>query len=341
MLSFVIFLLLSANNLFAQTEKPWVDISLNSTNQYIAYSVGGVNNKKYPPQNLFDSKLHTCWVSGTSEKDNISCLYLKLPDLNSLTINIFPGYGKSKALFYQNARPKKLKFTIYAAINPEGYVSEISTLYKAIKTPYTQIVDVSDSFNIQSFKLTVSEKDIAEFKEKAQKQYNNEFNIPQSHACLILKMEIINIYEGSKYNDICISEVFFNDCLIAFHPTSTKAINNLYLNESENALLADDENNKEIVIYSDTLSVLQIIEISKDKRWAIILSMPAAIEGRTATNYLLFDIINKKKVTPRIEEIAEGYSCGDPIFFEQGMNDTLYLIYTNKEGRYSKIKLRA
>ena len=333
-------MLASASNLFAQSDDPWVDISLNSTSQYIEYSVSKVFNDNYPAQNIFDGNLLTCWVGNSDKGDEISYLYLKLPELSDSNINIFPGYGKSENLFKQNARPKKLSFSFYVAVNPEGYVTEISTLYKAVKIPYTQIENVSDSFEIQSFKLNIPEQEISKYKKIVQSQYDTEFSTTQSSPCLILKIEILDIYNGNKYNDICISEIFLNDCLISFHPITTKGIKRVYLNMSENSLLVEDDQNKETVVYSDSLSVLQIVEISEDKRWAIIVSMPASNEGRAETTYLLVDLMNKKIANSRIEEIAGNYSSGVPVFFESGENDILYLIYTNEDGQYSRLKLR-
>lgn len=338
--SFLVLILVSATNLFAQSGPPWVDISLNSTNQYIEYSVHKVFNDKYPAQNIFDGNLQTCWVSNSNKGDEISYLYLKLPELSNWNINIFPGYGKSENLFRQNARPKKLRFSFYVAVNPEGYVTEISTLYKAVKIPYTQLVDVSDSFEIQSFKLNIPELEISKYKKIVQNRYNSELSTAQSSPCLILKIEILDIYNGTKYSDICISEIFLNDCLISFHPITTKGVKSVYLNSSENSLLVEDDHNKGTVVYSDTWSVLQIVDVSEDKQWAIILSMPASNEGRTATTYLLVDLMNKKIVNSRIEEIASNYSWGVPVFFESVNNDILYLIYANEDGRYSRIKLR-
>jgi len=337
---FLVLMVVSANSLFAQSDQPWVDISLKSTNRYIEYSVSKVFNDQYPGQNIFDANLHTCWVSNSNKSDEISYLYLRLPELDDLNMSIFPGYGKSRKLFKQNARPKKLRFSYYVAVNPDGYVTEISRLYKAVKLPYTEIVDVSDSFEIQSFKLSIPEIEISKYKKILQSQYGTKFDIAQSPPCLILQMEIIDIYRGTKYSDICISEIFLNDCLISFHPVSTPVIESVFLNQSENALWVKDEYSKETVVYRDTLSALQIIEVSEDKRWAIILSMPASIEGRAATTYFLVDLMNKKIANSQNEEIAGDYSWDDPIFFESGEDDTHYLIYTNNEGRYIRLKLR-
>jgi len=337
---FLMLFLLSANNLFAQSDQPWVDISLNSNNQYIEYSAGKVFNDNYPAQNIFDGSLLTCWVSNSSKGNEISNLYLKLPELSNLNISIFPGYGKSKGLFEQNARPKKLRFSFYVAVNPEGYVTEISTLFKALKIPYTQIANVSDSFEIQSFKLNIPKLEVTKYKKIVQSQYNTELSNTQSSPCLILKIEILDIYNGTRYSDICISEIFLNDCLNSFHPITTKGVKSVYLNMSEDSLLVDDEHNKGTVVYRDTLSVLQIVEVSEDKRWAVLLSMPASNKGRAATTYLLVDLLNRKIANSKIEEIAENYIWGIPVFFETGENDILYLNYANEDGRYSRLKLR-
>ncbi|MFO7735310.1 MAG: hypothetical protein R6W70_03730 [bacterium] len=337
----IFFIIVLSSNLSGQSEHKWVDISLNNTGRYVEYSVGGIGKKKYPAQNLFDADLQSCWVSNPNKRDKTHSLYLKTPALKDLNVNVFPGYGKSKKLFNQNSRPKKLKFSIYAAVNPEGHVSEVSTLYKAIKTPYKQTVNVSDSFEVQSFKLNISEIEIAKYKTMVQKQYNAEFDTAQSDICLILKIEIIDVYPGTKYKDVCISEIFFNDCLISFHTGSSDAVKNIYLNKSEDALLVDYKSKKGAVVHRDKSSVLQIIEISADKRWAIVLSMPKKIEGRVSTTYLLVDIANKKIANSRIKEIVENYSSSIPLFFKSGNNGILYLVYAENDKKSPKLKLRS
>jgi hypothetical protein len=49
----------------------------------------------------------------------------------------------------------------------------------------------------------------------------------------ILKIEITDVYLGTKYDDICISELFFNDRFITPYPTRYNEIKNVYIANDE------------------------------------------------------------------------------------------------------------
>ena len=134
----------------AQSKTEWIDIFLPDTTEYVQFKVSSEINYRYPPSNLFDAKLNTCWVSGSDKSPAISSIFIKLPQLTDIVINIFPGHGKSKELFIQNARPKEIRLSIFAAINPDGYVSEYGAIYKIVQFHREQIVHLADSFGIQS-----------------------------------------------------------------------------------------------------------------------------------------------------------------------------------------------
>jgi len=332
--------ILTAKSVSAQQQTEWVDIFLPDTTEYVQFAVSNVVNHRYPPSNLFDTKLNTCWVNGSDKSPDISSIFLKLPKLNDIVINIFPGYGKSKEIFYQNARPKEIRLSIFAAINPDGYVSEIGTLYKAVQFPQEQIVHLPDSFGIQSISLTILQEDLFEFENLIYDLFNSEFKMPQGEECLILKLEIIESYAGSKYDDVCISEIFFNDCFISPPLQKANPAENVYLNAAENELLLDNSVQQGEVVYRDTSSVLQIMEVSDNKKWAIIISMPAEIEGRAETSYLLFDLVNKKMLNSQLERYTGSYFPGNAMYFESGGSGRIYLTYLAKDGEYSKIELR-
>ncbi len=310
----------------AQDTLSWQDITLMDTTEYAQYSSSKVYNYKYPPSNLFDANYNTCWVVGSDRKKDNASLFLKLPDLENIVVNIFSGYGKSKNLYYQNSIPREIRFTILAAINPDGYVSEYGALYKAVKYSEDKIIHIPDKFDVQSISLDFSKEKLSDFKRMVYESFNTEFTMLPGETCLILQMEIMASWPGTKYDDICISEIFLNDCLISPKPKESIQVENIYLNSTGNALLMDDKTNSEIVVYSDSLSILQIIEISNDKKWAILISMPAEIEGRAQTEYLLIDLINKKVLNPQLEKMWKSYVSGSALFFEYGDYDEIFLV---------------
>lgn len=315
------------SHVYAQEKLNWIDITLIDTLKYTSIKVNNVYNYKYHPSNLFDAKFNTCWVSVSDKIEEIPTIFIKLPDLNDIVVNIFSGYGKSLDLYYKNSMPKEVRFSVYAAVNPEAYVNEIAALYKAVEFSEEKNIHLTDGFGIQSFPLDFSKEELAEFKKIVYDSFNSEFNLQTAETCLILKMEILDAWPGNKYNDVCISEIFFNDRFVSPHNSKISPIENIYLNKDENTLLIDNDEKMGVTIYRDTLSVLQIIDISKDKRWAILISMPAEIEGRAETNYLLADLINKKVVNSQLEKITGNYITGNAMFFETGVNDETFLIF--------------
>jgi hypothetical protein len=319
-------------NVSAQQKINWVDISLLDTMEYAQFEVNHSHNHRYPPSNLFDADFNTCWVSGPDK--NNSSIFIKLPELNRIMISIFAGYGKSKKLYYQNGRPEKLRFSVYFAVNPDGYVSENRVLYKAIGFPPKKTIQLDDSFGIQSFPLKYSAQELSEFRKKVLHNYNSINRLPIADTCFVLQIEILETKSGTKYEDVCISEIFFNDSFVSRKKTASNKINKVYLSKDKNVLLLDDDNHG-VAVYNAASSVLQLIEVSKDKQWAILISMPAEIQGRVETTYLLVDLTNKEIVNSLIEESVGNYVSGEIIWFETGKNDKTYLIYDDH-----KIELR-
>lgn len=332
--------ILIAKSVSAQSKTEWIDIFLPDTTEYVQFEVSNVIDYRYPPSNLFDTKLNTCWVSGSDKSPDISSIFLKLPKLNDIVINIFPGYGKSKELFFQNARPKEIKLNIFAAINPDGYVSEYGAIYKVVQFHREQNIHLADSFCVQSVHLDFFPEKLADFQKSIHKSYDIEFETPGAETCLILRIEIMETYPGTKYDDVCISEIFFNDRFVSPHLQTANLIEKVYLNAAENALLLDYSIHRGEVVYRDTLSVLQIIEISDNKKWAIIISMPAEIEGRAETSYLLFNLLNKKMLNSQLERYTGSYFPGNAMYFESDESGRIYLTYLAKDGEYNKIVLR-
>jgi hypothetical protein len=320
----VLFNICCIKNLPAQENIELEEINLMDTLEYVSFNVKEVCNKKYPPENLFDGNMNTCWVAGSANKPKNSSLFLKLPDTGNPILNIFPGYGKSKTLYKQNARPKEIKLTVYPAYSWGGFAFNYGMSYLAAKFPFEITLHIPDTFETRSIPINFPEKMLQQFKKKVQKKYRTSNEFPLEISTLILKVEILETYPGNKYDDICISEIFLNDRFVPNRPISFPKIKKVYENAEQNAILLDDSEKNAQMVFKDTSKIIQLLEVSPDKKWAIILTMPNEIEGRAETIYHLLDLVNRKEITQQVESIT---------------GDQINLGMTFKTGKYGKLFL--
>jgi hypothetical protein len=333
----IVIAIYTATNGWAQPESEWESFALNVA----AYDYEDMPVDPYPESNLFDGEIKTCWVCGSYINNNPAGTYVKMPPNDKVYLNIFTGYGKSRELFYKNARPKKIRLSVYATVHPEGYVTEIADGYEGLKYPREQIITLVDSFGIQTIELDFSRKELNEFSKQVYRQARSFFGPPLLDSCLIVKIDILESLPGTKYDDICISELFLTgeDCTLNSSTPST-TIKNVYINQAENSLLADDNQNQGMVIYHDPQSVLQLIDVSADNKWAIVISMPAELgEGRVETYYQLINIPDRKTVNNEIEECRTNYLPGSELFFETYTDGQLMLKYRANDDEYYSVVL--
>jgi len=319
----VLFNIFFINNLPAQENIELEEINLMDTLEYVSFNVREVFNKNYPPENLFDGNMNTCWVAGSVNKPGNSSLFLQL-DTGNHTLNIFPGYGKSKTLYKQNARPKEIKLTVYPAYSWGGFAFNYGMSYLSAKFPFEVTFHIPDTFELRPIPIDFPEEMLKQFKKKVQKKYRTSNEFPLEISTMILKIEIMGTYPGSKYDDICISEIFLNDRFVQNRPISFPKIKKVYENAEQNAILLDDSEKNAQVVFKDTSKVVQLLEVSPDKKWAIMLTMPNETEGRTETIYHLLDLVNREEVTNQIERITR---------------DQIDLGMTFKTGKYGKLFL--
>ncbi|RLD38108.1 MAG: hypothetical protein DRI74_04895 [Bacteroidetes bacterium] len=308
------------------------------------------NSGKYPSTNLFDGYFKTCWLVGQSKTDKQSTLYIKIPTniaLENIILNIFSGYGKSEQLYYQNSRPKKIKLSLFSAFYPEGFSTEVGNLYIIKEIPLDKNIELSDTFGLQSFPLNLDKKVLLDFQEKASvacksfsgESYNrfSEVVTPKIFMpSFILKVEVIESYSGTKYDDICISELFFNDRFITSYPDRYNEIKDVYI-ENDNTLLLDYESRKAVVIYKDTSSVFTMVDWPENSNWAILHFVPndEAGEGsRMEEYYSLIDLKQGKIVDAEFEKCT-----GISLMFQSIEKEESGRVYINYDGEY-KIELK-
>jgi len=180
------------------------------------------------------------------------------------------------------------------------------------------MVEIPEGFHVVSIPLDIPAEDLAAFRRAVREVYDSEVGIPAADSALILRLEVLESRPGTRYDDICISEIFFNDRLVSPRPLSVPSIESVYVSEDEHALLMDTPDEKEMTVYRDGDSVLQLMETSENGKWAILIAMPAEIEGRAETTYLLVNCYNREVVNAQLESITGDYLAGNEMYFETG-----------------------
>lgn len=321
-------LLLVCPGIFAQTNDDWVEIHLADTMAYTFFGTEHIPDSRYPPGHLFDAGFATCWVSSMPDDSKYPSVFFAVPDdlTDDLTLNIFSGYGKSESLFLKNSRPGKVQISLFTALVPDGYVSEYGMLCKFLPSPYQETVFLADTFGVQRISLQNICQKFGPHHHRALSRYESHFPFPAIDTLVLVEMKILSVYEGTVYDDICISELFFNDCYI---PSEGKGfdghIDSVYVSEGENTLLVDTEEQKAVAVYDGKGSILQIVQITGDHRWAIVISMPGEALGRIETQYLIIDLMSGEEISHKIENLIPEYMAGEPVYFESE-NERNYLI---------------
>ena len=324
-LSRLLFLCFTANTYFissgvAQSNK-WVEHMLYD-NPYTSFcstdfekGISNGNYGKYPVTNLFDGTLHTCWVAGNSQT---ALLYVKIPDavnLNKLILNIFSGYGKSQSLFLANARPKKVKVTVLAAFVPDGYVSENAMACLMSQYPKGINLELADTFAVQSFLLKFNTDSLDRFFDvslHSLKSFSGGkiiSNLPENfienvQKFIVLKVEILEVYAGTKYSDVCISELFFNDRFVTAKGSEAENLKDISI-ENDSILKANYADGSRKTILSGKNSTFTNVEISSDKKWAILYYVPneAVGEGsRVEELHSLIDLTTFRVIDAEFEK---------------------------------------
>ena len=272
-------------------------------------------HNKYSAVSAIDGDYQTAWVEGASGDGIGESIFVSIPN-NCIVINIQGGYGKSETLFYQNNRPKTVRLKCHVGINPTGYVSEISSIFKTQKYSKEYIIHLADIDSLQSFAFPFKRSKLSSFSDSLKDLYFEQFTEPIFQMLYFVEIEIVDIYKGSKYNDTCISEIFFNNSYVSdYRNQKFTNILDIYVDEqNESRLLIDNQHEKGVEVLNFPEAIFQLLETSADKRWAILISTPAyAGEGRVATEYLLYNTHLGKIMNTDIE-IVTGAPLAGPLF---------------------------
>ncbi|MCK4631261.1 MAG: hypothetical protein KAT40_07445, partial [Bacteroidales bacterium] len=219
-------------------------------------------------------------------------------------IHIHNGYQKTESLYFKNGRPKSLGINLYVAYHLPADVTELGGNYYCLPFQYTILIEgnlipmknslrLRDEMGPQYFILPFDKEKVASLKELGDSLFKEDFmdrraeilenssGFEQHKAFYgyIFKLEILDVYKGSKWDDICISDVWFSTEEKKKKNLSAGAMitdvfegedGNIYFStsEQEKVLLAsprdiEDEDN----IVGGELDIV-LMDVSKDKEWA-------------------------------------------------------------------------
>jgi hypothetical protein len=262
---------------------------------------------KYCACRLFDKDVTTAWVEGV-KGDGIGEYVLIVQQENAFPdkIHINNGYQKTESLYLKNGRPKILKISLYVAFHLPADVTELggnyyclpfndSVLIEGKLIPVNNTLQLKDEMGPQVFGLPFDKEKVASLKEFGDSLFiadfgerrteilgnNSGFEQHKNFCGYVFKLEIVDVYKGSKWDDICISDVWFSTeekekKSIAANEIITDIFKgedgNIYFSTSkqENILLAsppDIEDEDDIV--GGELDIV-LIDVSPDKEWAQI-----------------------------------------------------------------------
>ncbi len=147
----------------------------------------------YAASMLKDGDVKTAWVEGVAGY-GIGELVIA-PHLNaSKKVELFTGFGKSEALFKANSRPKTIKVHVLK-IEYNGNSAQCGTWYENVELLKTQTVALQD---VNKFQLI----SVPAFKRETYMRDSMEYDY-----VYWVMLEIVDVYQGLKYQDTCISEI--------------------------------------------------------------------------------------------------------------------------------------
>lgn len=271
---------------------------------------------KYNAANLYDGDPGTAWVEGAEGYGTGEYFIADLGYMLPGKIEIRNGYQKSENIFNKNSRVKNARITLYAGYHLPGEVTEIGEIYRARQTGSSSDVTLTDAMGLQEIPLpldmeTAFKERIAltrDFKTEFRERLEDlkEFETPMS-LHWFLKLEIVDVYPGTDFDDTCISDILFHN--MTLDPVSDdEVIKKVYDSEAKDMVLFDTDQREGIVLADvkelkeykektgEVKMAVTLMDTSPDMEWAWIDIMSTAEGARVEEVASLWHIRSMKRI---------------------------------------------
>ncbi|MCA1754491.1 MAG: hypothetical protein LC641_07335 [Spirochaeta sp.] len=243
---------------------------------------------RYGAEKALDRDPATAWVEGARGAGIGESYYLGVEDFPE-ALGFINGYARNNNLFHRNHRVKELRVHIYAGLMVDGYATEIADFFdsRPLIEPVTirledtreaQRVELPVSLSLVQSRMEVfrSSLDVRRWRFPQAKEMglDGSENLPL-HFRYILKLEIVDIYPGSTWEDTCIAEIWPD------YGVGT----DVSVSPDMRSLLITQDTGKPVATYADINYVITLLETSSNREWALVLLEPAYLEvGERATS---------------------------------------------------------
>ena len=288
---------------------------------------------RYGGQNMFDNNPATAWVEGEKGYGKGICLYVNSGKefIDSFTIR--NGYQKSDDLFGKNSRVKNMRISLMAGFFIEGQVTEFESVYHARQLGSSKMIILADVNDVQSIKLPWDCNEAEVAKTIALTDFRNDFKVYIERAeemcptCpkgpefkYILKLEIVDVYPGSAWDDTCISELkVIASGTKKDEIAAAENIEEVYEDSEAGKIFVDTDVRKGIVLVNvkevaeaKKLSegeylTITLMDVSPDKEWAQVdLMFSHEGAGRVEEYSVLYHVRSLTRVSTSILKTMYG-----------------------------------
>ncbi len=177
----------------------------------------------YNAANLFDRHNTTAWVEGVPGDGIGETIYFTIGKKLKKNIFIENGFQKSESLYEKNNRIKTAKFTIFVSFMLPADVTEIGSYLQCRQYDEQHIIHLKDVYGHQKIKFPFDKEKLSNFSAETMKLFEqdyraelekrNEYKSGISADCYtgyVVQMEILDIYKGSKWEDTCLTDIWFS-----------------------------------------------------------------------------------------------------------------------------------
>lgn len=165
----------------------------------------------YGPRLMFDQDPATGWSEG-APGNGIGEYLIVAAGAGAEHVLIQNGFCRSRELFYKNNRVKQFKVSVLYGFSPLGHVTQSGMIFYCSELVPTFTVDVADTMVEQDIPLDLDWVALHEKAARARGLYSefekeNDISSEVAEEGYFLRLEIADVYPGSKWNDTCISEL--------------------------------------------------------------------------------------------------------------------------------------